>query len=144
MGCGEKKLSKYLTQTFMAHCNEMRCQQVTLSGYAEWPKVADAVIEAPARLALHRQFAVGRDVINKLRHHLLEVEHDLVVVNGLHALFDFPGHLLYGVCLRHPHHIPPEARSSRYGLRLGDEGDRVAHISGGKLSPMLVEFDALA
>jgi hypothetical protein len=25
----------------------MICQQVTLSGEAEWPKVADAVIEAP-------------------------------------------------------------------------------------------------
>jgi hypothetical protein len=30
----------------MTHCNEMIYQQVTLSGYAEWPKVADAVIEA--------------------------------------------------------------------------------------------------
>src|SRR5262249_44942964 len=30
----------------MSHCYEMICQQVTLSGYAEWPKVADAVIEA--------------------------------------------------------------------------------------------------
>src|SRR5712671_5612192 len=30
----------------MSHCNAMICQQVTLSGYAEWPKVADAVIEA--------------------------------------------------------------------------------------------------
>ena len=30
----------------MSHCNEMICQPVTLSGYAEWPKVADAVIEA--------------------------------------------------------------------------------------------------
>jgi hypothetical protein len=39
-------LSKYLTQTFTAHCNEMRCQPLTLSGYAESPKVADAVIEA--------------------------------------------------------------------------------------------------
>ena len=39
-------MSKYLTQTFMSHCNAMICQQVTLSGYAEWPKVADAVIEA--------------------------------------------------------------------------------------------------
>ena len=39
-------MSKYLTQTFMSHCNEMICQQVTLSGYAEWPKVADAVIKA--------------------------------------------------------------------------------------------------
>jgi len=31
----------------MAHCNVMICQRVTLSGDAEWPKVADAVIEAP-------------------------------------------------------------------------------------------------
>jgi len=46
MGCGDGKLSKYLTQTFTAHCNAMICQQVTLSGDAEWPKVADAVIEA--------------------------------------------------------------------------------------------------
>ena len=30
----------------MSHGNEMICQSVTLSGYAEWPKVADAVIEA--------------------------------------------------------------------------------------------------
>jgi len=35
-----------LTQTFTAHCNAMICQQVTLSGDAEWLKVADAVIEA--------------------------------------------------------------------------------------------------
>ena len=46
MGCGDEKLSKHLTQTFTAHCNAMICQQVTLSGDAEWPKVADAVIEA--------------------------------------------------------------------------------------------------
>jgi hypothetical protein len=30
----------------MAHCNVMIYQQVTLSGDAEWPKVADAVSEA--------------------------------------------------------------------------------------------------
>ena len=30
----------------MSHCNEMICQHVTLLGYAEQPKVADAVIEA--------------------------------------------------------------------------------------------------
>jgi hypothetical protein len=30
----------------MSHCNEMICQHVMLSDYAEWPKVADAVIEA--------------------------------------------------------------------------------------------------
>ena len=46
MGCGDEKLSKYLTQTFTAHCNTIICQQVTLSGDAEWPKVADTVIEA--------------------------------------------------------------------------------------------------
>src|SRR5262249_43471150 len=46
MGCGEQKLSKYLTQIFIAYCNVMICQQATLSGEAERPKVADAVIEA--------------------------------------------------------------------------------------------------
>jgi hypothetical protein len=30
----------------MSHGNDMICQSVTLSGDAEWPKVADAVIEA--------------------------------------------------------------------------------------------------
>jgi hypothetical protein len=30
----------------MSHGNEMICQPVMLSGYAEWPQVADAVIEA--------------------------------------------------------------------------------------------------
>ena len=52
MGCGDEKLSKYLTQTFTAHCNALICQQVTLSGDAEWPKVADAVIEAPQTFSL--------------------------------------------------------------------------------------------
>ena len=46
MGCSEKKLSKNLTQIFMAYCNGMICQQAMLSGEAERPKVADAVIEA--------------------------------------------------------------------------------------------------
>ena len=45
MGCGDEKLSKYLTQVFMVHCNAMICQQVTLSGDVEWLKVADTVIE---------------------------------------------------------------------------------------------------
>jgi hypothetical protein len=46
MSCSEEKLSKHLTQTFMAHCNAI----VTLSGYAESPKVADAVIEAQSAI----------------------------------------------------------------------------------------------
>src|SRR5712692_4126017 len=55
MGCGDEKLSKDLTQIFTAHCNAMICQQVTLLGDAEWPKVADAVIEA---LSLQRHLSV--------------------------------------------------------------------------------------
>ena len=44
------KIVKILDKTFMAHCSAMLCQQVTLSGDAEWPKVADAVIEAAYRV----------------------------------------------------------------------------------------------
>jgi len=52
----------------MPHGNEMICQPVTLSGYVEWPKVADAVIEAflsfytwgVARAALHQDEIGGR------------------------------------------------------------------------------------
>src|SRR5216683_3362903 len=55
MGCGDEKLSKYLTQTFTAHCNAMICQQVTLSSEAEWPKVADAVIEAHCNTMICQQ-----------------------------------------------------------------------------------------
>ena len=40
----------------MAPCSAMICQQVTLSGDAEWPKVADAVIEA---VLLKVQFQAG-------------------------------------------------------------------------------------
>ena len=54
MGCSEKKLLKNLTQTFMAYGNVMICQQATLSGEAERPKVADAVIEAPSGLVVNR------------------------------------------------------------------------------------------
>src|SRR5882672_6604333 len=41
----------------MAHCSAMICQQVTLSGDAEWPKVADAVIEALCGLTAIRGYA---------------------------------------------------------------------------------------
>jgi hypothetical protein len=47
-GLQRQNSSKYLTQTFISYRHEMLGQQVTLSGYAEWPKVADAVIEAPS------------------------------------------------------------------------------------------------
>jgi hypothetical protein len=35
----------------MSYGNELVCQQVTLSGYAEWPKVADAMIKAVIAMA---------------------------------------------------------------------------------------------
>src|SRR5437899_7152015 len=60
MGCGDEKLSKYLTPIFTAHCNAMICQQVTLSGDAEWPKVAGAVIKA------------GHSILNPYKDYLLE------------------------------------------------------------------------
>ena len=53
----------------------MRCQHVTLSGDAEWPKVADAVIEAlipiPQYLvsrafeAVHRLMSAAANVIER-------------------------------------------------------------------------------
>jgi len=42
----------------MSHGNEMICQAVTLSGYAEWPKVADAVIEAVPEAAINSFFGL--------------------------------------------------------------------------------------
>ena len=48
----------------------------------------------PTRLTLHDQVGVGGDHIEKLWHRLLEVKDDLVVVTDLHALCDFPEHLL--------------------------------------------------
>ena len=45
-GCGDKSCQNTWHKIFMAHCSAMLCPQVTLSGDAEWPKVADAVIEA--------------------------------------------------------------------------------------------------
>ena len=39
----------------MAPCRAMICHQVTLSSDAEWPKVADAMIEAPPDLVVKSQ-----------------------------------------------------------------------------------------
>jgi hypothetical protein len=41
------KVVKTLDTNLHGSLQSMICQQVTLSGDAEWPKVADAVIEAP-------------------------------------------------------------------------------------------------
>ena len=67
MDCGGKKLPKYLTQTRMAHCSATICQQATLSGGAEWPKVADAVIKAHrpySALRNWRRIGCSHDVMN--------------------------------------------------------------------------------
>jgi hypothetical protein len=61
MGCSEKKLSKNLTRTFMAYGNVMICQQAALSGEAERPKVADAVIEAYFRAGHGVDLLKGQD-----------------------------------------------------------------------------------
>ena len=44
--------------SFMSYGNEMICQQGTLSGYAEWPKVADAMIKAVIAMARYIAMAV--------------------------------------------------------------------------------------
>ena len=43
----------------MSPCNEMICQHVTLSGYAERPKVADAVLEAQFSWSIIRDCGAG-------------------------------------------------------------------------------------
>ena len=43
----------------MSYGNEMICQQGTLSGYAEWPKVADAMIKAVIAMARYIAMAVN-------------------------------------------------------------------------------------
>ena len=54
----------------MSHGNEMICQPMTLSGDAEWPKVADAVIEAEKAMVNCRVYLDehrGRTAYQKLR-----------------------------------------------------------------------------
>ena len=78
----------------------------------------------PAGLALDHQVGVGGDQLHKLRRHLVQAEHYLVVVNDLHARFDFPGHRLDGIRPRYPHEGTPVAGSALHGLRLGKEKHR--------------------
>ena len=72
----------------------------------------------PTRLTLHDQVGIGGDHIEKFWHRLLEVKDDLVVVADLHALGDFPGHLLDRIGLAYPHDRPPYAGIARGRLRL--------------------------
>jgi hypothetical protein len=54
------KIVKSFDSNLHGSLQSMICQQVVLSGDAEWPKVADAVIEALARIGakLRESFAV--------------------------------------------------------------------------------------
>src|SRR6516164_4069316 len=46
----------------------MICQQVTLSGDAEWPKVADAVIEARSWETLSNASAIAEQVVTLVKY----------------------------------------------------------------------------
>src|SRR6516165_3705158 len=52
------KIVKILDTNLHGSLQSMICQQVTLSGDAEWPKVADAVIEAPICMQKTPDFSV--------------------------------------------------------------------------------------
>ena len=82
----------------MSHGNEMICQSVTLSGYAEWPKVADAVIEAGklatetglAREALYRMLSEhGNPQLSSLEK-ILQVLGLRLAVTRLHKKLGMP------------------------------------------------------
>src|SRR4029450_171254 len=64
----------------MAPCCAMICHQVTLSGDAEWPKVADAVIEAPLGLPVPGGFGL---CLGAERSQPLPLQHD--PMHGRHA-----------------------------------------------------------
>src|SRR5262245_6930739 len=68
---------------------------------------------------------------------------ELVVVAEFHALFDFPEHFLDSIGLAYPHDRPPDAGIARGRLGLGDEKDRMAHISSGELPPVSMKWNAL-
>ena len=82
----------------MSHGNAMICQPVTLSGYAEWPKVADAVIEARDSMARKTKPRLSRDpywdVVQSLMQNILtiyEAYRDKKPV----MLFDMQEHRIY-------------------------------------------------
>jgi hypothetical protein len=68
----------------------MRCQPLTLSGYAESPKVADAVIEATiATQGLHQHRDTRLVLYHQLQHDLIEVGAMIatITVGEVHDLF---------------------------------------------------------
>src|SRR5262245_65258936 len=63
----------------MSHGNEMICQSVTLSGYAEWPKVADAVIEAAGGIEKKNERMLGDVLIPEV---FVEYDHGKATPEG--------------------------------------------------------------
>src|SRR5262249_16268038 len=98
----------------------------------------------PARLALDHQVGVGGDGLDELWCHLCEVEDDRVVVDDFYSLRHFLRHVRDSSRLRYPHQSTPGTRVTLDRFRLSDQEDRVAHVPGAELTPVLVEFDALA
>jgi hypothetical protein len=59
----------------MSYGNEMICQKVTLSRYAKWPKVADAMIKAVIAMARYIAMAVdSADLLPQAQEALAQVE----------------------------------------------------------------------
>ena len=64
----------------MSHGNEMVCQPVTLSGYAEWPKVAGAVIKALRRNGLPETITIDGSDANEAAIKSYNEEHGTAIV----------------------------------------------------------------
>jgi|RhiMetdeSRZDD1v2_1073273.scaffolds.fasta_scaffold1687173_1 hypothetical protein len=76
----------------MSHGNEMICQPVTLAGYAEWPKVADAVIEAEITIR-KSQGRSESGFANALQHKALSTLVIRVDADTESARGQFPGYM---------------------------------------------------
>jgi hypothetical protein len=66
----------------MAHCSAMICQSVTLSGDAEWPKVADAVIKA---LKILEDLQAGQKALQEDMTAVKRLDHHGKLLTGLTA-----------------------------------------------------------
>ena len=66
-----------------------------------------------------------------------------MIVDHLYHLLNFFRHLLERGGLPYTHQRAPQRTVSLHRIGLCNEKDGVAHIPGGKLSPILVELDAL-
>ena len=68
----------------------------------------------------------------------------MVVIDHLHPLRHFLRHGVNGVRLLDAEQGAPQARIGLHRLGLADKEDRMLHVFGRELSPMVVELDTLA